>query len=87
MARKAIVGEKVGMTQVWGDDQRVIPVTVLRVEPARVVQVKTDERDGYSALHDYLRSGIRWTGTDAQLTTKVPGAVRLLLGSAEYQFV
>ena len=50
MARKAIVGEKVGMTQVWGDDQRVIPVTVLRVEPARVVQVKTDERDGYSAL-------------------------------------
>jgi len=50
MARKAIVGEKVGMTQVWGDDQRVIPVTVLRVEPARVVQVKTDERDGYRAL-------------------------------------
>jgi large subunit ribosomal protein L3 len=38
------------MTQVWGDDQRVIPVTVLRVEPARVVQVKTDERDGYRAL-------------------------------------
>ena len=36
MANKAVVGEKVGMTQVWGDDQRVIPVTVLRVEPARV---------------------------------------------------
>ena len=50
MAQKAIVGEKVGMTQVWSDDQRVIPVTVLRVEPARVVQVKTGERDGYSAL-------------------------------------
>ena len=50
MAQKAIVGEKVGMTQVWGDDQRVIPVTVLRVEPARVVQVKTGERDGYSAV-------------------------------------
>jgi len=50
MARKAIVGEKVGMTQVWGSDQRVVPVTVLRVEPARVVQVKTSERDGYSAL-------------------------------------
>lgn len=50
MARKAIVGEKVGMTQVWGDDQRVVPVTVLRVEPARVVQVKTGDRDGYSAL-------------------------------------
>ena len=50
MAQKAIVGEKVGMTQVWGDDQRVIPVTVLRVEPARIVQVKTGERDGYSAV-------------------------------------
>jgi large subunit ribosomal protein L3 len=50
MAQKAIVGEKVGMTQVWGDDQRVIPVTVLRVEPVRVVQVKTNDRDGYTAL-------------------------------------
>jgi large subunit ribosomal protein L3 len=50
MATKAIVGEKVGMTQVWGDDNRVIPVTVLRVAPARIVQVKTSERDGYSAL-------------------------------------
>jgi large subunit ribosomal protein L3 len=50
MAMKAIVGEKVGMTQVWGDDNRVIPVTVLKVSPARVVQVKTNERDGYTAL-------------------------------------
>lgn len=37
------------MSQVWVDD-KVVPVTVLRVEPARVVQVKTAERDGYSAL-------------------------------------
>ena len=50
MATKAIVGEKIGMTQVWGDDNRVIPVTVLKVQPARVVQVKTMERDGYAAL-------------------------------------
>ena len=50
MATKAIVGEKVGMTQVWDDDNRVIPVTVLKVAPARIVQVKTTERDGYSAL-------------------------------------
>lgn len=50
MATKAIVGEKVGMTQVWGDDNRIIPVTVLRVEPARIVQVKTTERDGYTAV-------------------------------------
>jgi large subunit ribosomal protein L3 len=50
MATKAIVGEKVGMTQVWDDQNRVIPVTVLRVAPLRVVQVKTPESDGYSAL-------------------------------------
>lgn len=50
MANKAIVGEKVGMTQVWDDDNRVVPVTMIRVKPCRVVQVKTPERDGYSAL-------------------------------------
>jgi large subunit ribosomal protein L3 len=50
MANKAIVGEKVGMTQVWDDANRVVPVTMIRVRPCRVVQVKTPERDGYSAL-------------------------------------
>jgi large subunit ribosomal protein L3 len=64
MAQKAIVGEKVGMTQVWGDDQRVIPVTVLRVEPARVVQVKTGERDGYTAVQ------VTYGSKDAKKLTK-----------------
>jgi len=50
MATKAIVGEKVGMTQVWDDAHRVIPVTVLKVSPARIVMLKTIERDGYEAL-------------------------------------
>ena len=50
MASKAIVGEKVGMTQVWDEQHRAIPVTVLKVAPVRVVQVKTVETDGYSAL-------------------------------------
>lgn len=50
MANKALVGEKVGMTQVWDDDHHVVPVTVVRVTPLRVVQIKTPERDGYSAL-------------------------------------
>ena len=50
MATKALVGEKVGMTQVWDDDNRVVPVTVVKVSPCRVVQVKTAENDGYSAL-------------------------------------
>jgi len=50
MATKTIVGEKVGMTQVWDDNNNVIPVTVVRVTPCRVVQVKTPDSDGYSAL-------------------------------------
>lgn len=50
MATKAIVGEKVGMTQIWDDQSRVIPVTVVKVDPCRIVQVKTPESDGYSAL-------------------------------------
>ncbi|HTO01513.1 MAG TPA: 50S ribosomal protein L3 [Microthrixaceae bacterium] len=50
MAQKAIVGQKLGMTQIWDDDNNVVPVTVLRVTPARVVQVRTPERDGYSAV-------------------------------------
>ncbi len=50
MAKKAIVGEKVGMTQVWDDQNRAIPVTLVRVAPCRVVQVKTPDSDGYSAV-------------------------------------
>jgi large subunit ribosomal protein L3 len=50
VATKAIVGEKLGMTQVWDEHNRAVPVTVLKVAPMRVVQVKTPEREGYSAL-------------------------------------
>ncbi len=50
MATKAIVGSKLGMTQIWDEDRNVVPVTVLQVERVRVVSVKTLERDGYQAL-------------------------------------
>ena len=50
MAGKAIVGRKVGMTQIWNEENRVIPVTVLEVSPCRIVQIKTPQTDGYSAL-------------------------------------
>ena len=50
MATKAIVGSKLGMTQIWDDARNVVPVTVVQVEPVRVVRIKTPERDGYSAL-------------------------------------
>jgi len=38
-------------------------------------------------LHAYLRAGGTWTGSTAQLRTKAPGLSRLIVGSAEYQFV
>lgn len=50
MATRAIVGEKLGMTQIWDDENRVVPVTVLRVSPCRIVQIKRPETDGYSAV-------------------------------------
>ena len=50
MANKAIVAEKVGMTQLWNEDNQVVPVTMLRVSPCRIVQIKTNENDGSSAL-------------------------------------
>lgn len=49
-ARKAIIGEKVGMTQLWDESNRAIPVTMLRVRPMRVVRVKTPDQDGYGAV-------------------------------------
>jgi large subunit ribosomal protein L3 len=56
---KAIVGEKVGMTQIWDAEHRAVAVTVIRVTPARVVQLKTPERDGYAALQVTYGAGRR----------------------------
>jgi len=50
MAGKAVVGEKIGMTQIFDAADRAIPVTVVKVSPLRVVQVKTPLKEGYSAL-------------------------------------
>ena len=47
---KFILAKKVNMTQVFGEDGRVIPATVLNVEPAVVSQIKTKEKDGYNAV-------------------------------------
>ena len=48
--KKAIVGKKVGMTQVFTPDGRLIPVTVIQAGPCPVVQKKTVENDGYEAV-------------------------------------
>lgn len=47
---KAIIGRKVGMTQIFTPEGRVIPVTVVEAGPCPVVQIKTVEKDGYAAL-------------------------------------
>lgn len=47
---KAILGQKLGMTQIFDDEARAIPVTVVKAGPVHVVQVKTMERDGYNAI-------------------------------------
>ena len=47
---KGILGRKVGMTQVFTTDGKLIPVTVVEVKPNVVTQIKTVEKDGYSAL-------------------------------------
>ncbi|HIT44488.1 MAG TPA: 50S ribosomal protein L3 [Candidatus Aphodovivens excrementavium] len=46
----AIFGKKVGMTQLWTEDDRVVAVTVIQAEPNKVCQVKTTETDGYEAV-------------------------------------
>ena len=48
--KKAILATKVGMTQIFGDDGVLTPVTVLQAGPVVVTQVKTVENDGYSAV-------------------------------------
>lgn len=50
MASKGILGVKLGMTQVFDDEHRVVPVTVIQATPNTVTQVKTPETDGYTAV-------------------------------------
>jgi len=50
MANKGILGRKLGMTQIFDEANRVVPVTVIEAGPCRVVQLKTPERDGYTAV-------------------------------------
>ena len=47
---KAILGKKVGMTQIFSEKGEAVPVTVVKAGPVTVIQVKTLEKDGYSAV-------------------------------------
>ena len=50
MEKKAIIGKKVGMTQIFDEAGKVVPVTVIEAGPCTVVQKKTAEKDGYEAV-------------------------------------
>ncbi len=54
---KGLIGKKVGMTQIYDKDGRVVPVTIVEAGPCVVVDVKTIARDGYSAVQ--LGFGVR----------------------------
>jgi len=45
-----MLGRKLGMTQVWSEDDRLLPVTVIQAGPCVISQVKTDKTDGYTAV-------------------------------------
>ena len=47
---RGVLGSKLGMTQVWDENNRLVPVTVVKAGPCVVTQVRTDETDGYSAV-------------------------------------
>ncbi len=47
---KGILGSKLGMTQLWDEQNKVVPVTVIQAGPCVVTQVRTPERDGYNAV-------------------------------------
>jgi len=48
--QKGVLGTKLGMTQVWDSENRVVPVTVIQAGPCVVTQIRTPENDGYSAI-------------------------------------
>ncbi|PSK99164.1 LSU ribosomal protein L3P [Haloactinopolyspora alba] len=50
VVRKGLLGEKLGMTQVWDENNRIVPVTVVKAGPCVVTQVRTPENDGYDAV-------------------------------------
>jgi large subunit ribosomal protein L3 len=47
---KGMLGTKLGMTQVWNESGKLVPVTVIELAPNVVTQVRTPERDGYNAV-------------------------------------
>ena len=63
--KKAILGTKVGMTQMFREDGTMIPVTVVLAGPCPVVQKKTAEHDGYEAIQVAFKPCLLYTSASA----------------------
>ena len=61
---KGVLGEKLGMTQIFDDSNRIVPVTVVKTGPCVVTQVRTPDKDGYSAVQ------LAYGGIDPRKVTK-----------------
>ena len=48
--KQAIIGKKIGMTQIFDEQGKVVPVTVIEAGPCKVVQKKTVEKEGYASV-------------------------------------
>lgn len=57
---KGLIGQKIGMTRVFDDEGRSVPVTVIKAGPCVVLQVRNEERDGYRAAQlGFLEEGLK----------------------------
>ena len=84
--KKAIVGKKIGMTQVFTEDGRLVPVTVIEAGPCTVVQTKTVESDGYAAVQigGFAEGKVSGEGVSAgmvKLSADGSGGVKLDAGA------
>ena len=64
--RVGLLGRKVGMTQIYRDDGTVVPITVLECGPCTVLQVRTEDRDGYDAWQLGFQDKKRKSATQAE---------------------
>jgi large subunit ribosomal protein L3 len=71
-----LIGRKLGMTRVFAEDGTVVPVSVIEVIPNTVARLRTEERDGYTALQ-------LGTGTARKLTKPVAGQLKHLSRDAQ----
>ena len=85
--KKAILAEKVGMTQIWNDQGQLIPVTVLAAGPCEVLQVKTVENDGYEAVQvgfgEAKEKIVTKDGSGKKVVRNAHGATKAEVGHAK----